>query len=192
MFLTLRRVLFGLLFGALAFAALAQQGAAPALPPAPTPTPLYPGAGTSAQYSDATGTPLYVRQSLYLPIYSHIYRGDADAETGRPAETLLSVQVSIRNTDPSVPLQIVGARYYDAKGTLLGNFLQQPETVPPLGAVRLNVSRPNASGTANASLVVDWSAERPINEPLVEALHIDTRASRNPLFITTARPIQSR
>jgi hypothetical protein len=42
-------------------------------------------------------------QSLYLPIYSHLYHGDVHPRTGKPSETLVSTHVSIRNIDPGPP-----------------------------------------------------------------------------------------
>ena len=55
---------------------------------------------------------------LYLPIYSHIYHGDLDAQ-GKPTQTLLSVHVSVRNTNTLSSLQLVFARYYDTDGRLV-------------------------------------------------------------------------
>ncbi|MDP1612057.1 MAG: DUF3124 domain-containing protein [Sulfuritalea sp.] len=45
-------------------------------------------------------------QSLYLPIYSHLYHGDVNPRTGKPSETLVSTHVSIRNTDPAAGMKV--------------------------------------------------------------------------------------
>jgi hypothetical protein len=190
--LSRRNFALGLLLASLALLAHAQGTSAPTLPPAPAPTSLYPGGGMTSSYTSAAGVPLYAWQSLYLPIYSHLYHGDINTRTGKPSETLVSAHVSIRNTDPRAPLKVTSARYYNTEGTLLREFLPQPQTVPPLGTYELYVPRSDASGGSGANFIIEWNAERPINAPLVEALHADIREARTLLFITTARPIQTR
>lgn len=136
--------------------------------------------------------PLSYGQSLYLPIYSHLYHGDVNPKTGKPSETLVSAHVSIRNTDPRVAMKVISARYYNTEGKLLREFLTAPQVIPPYGTHELYVARSDFSGGSGANFVIDWSAERPINPPLVEALHADIREARTLLFVTTARPIQTR
>jgi hypothetical protein len=131
-------------------------------------------------------------QSLYLPIYSHLYHGDVNPRTGKPSETLVSTHVSIRNTDPALAVTIVSARYYNTDGKLLREFLAKPQAIPPLGTFELYVPRSDSSGGSGANFIIDWIAERPTNPPLVEALHADIREARTLLFVTTARPIQTR
>lgn len=130
-------------------------------------------------------------QTLYLPIYSHLYHGDVNPRTGKPSETLVSTHVSIRNTDPGVVVRILSARYYNTDGKLLREFLQKPQAIPPLGTFELYVPRSDSSGGSGANFMIDWTAEKPANPPLVEALHADIREARTLLFVTTARPIQT-
>jgi len=181
------RALTALLLACAATATLAQGAAS--LPPPPTPTTLYPGSAIASSYLTAEGLPLSTGQSLYLPAYSHLYHGDVNPRTGKPSETPISVHVSIRNTDPRMAMKVTSARYYDADGKLLRELLATPRTIPPYGTHELHVARPDTVGT---SFVIEWSAERPINPPLVEALHADFREARTLLFVTTARPIQTR
>jgi hypothetical protein len=136
--------------------------------------------------------PLSNGQSLYLPIYSHLYHGDVHPKTGKPSETLVSTHVSIRNTDPKASFRITSARYYNTDGKLLREYLTQPQSVPPLGTYELYVPRSDSSGGSGANFIIEWTAERPINVPLVEALHADIREARTLIFVTTARPIQVR
>jgi Protein of unknown function (DUF3124) len=136
--------------------------------------------------------PLSAGQSLYLPIYSHLYHGDVQPKTGKPSETLVSTHVSIRNTDPVATMTVVSARYYNTGGKLLREFLPKPQTIPPLGTYELYVPRSDSSGGSGANFIIDWTAEKPVNPPLVEALHADIREARTLIFITTARPIRTR
>ncbi len=48
-------------------------------------------------------------QILYLPVYSHIWHGDVD-RSGSPVKALVSVLVSVRNTDPTRPIWLVSAQ----------------------------------------------------------------------------------
>ncbi len=131
-------------------------------------------------------------QSLYLPVYSHLYHGEVNPKTGKPSETLVSTHVSIRNTDMKAPIKVVSARYYNTDGKLLREYLPAPRTIPPLGTYELFVPRSDSSGGSGANFIIDWNAERPVNSPLVEALHADIREARTLLFVTTGLPIQSR
>lgn len=142
----------------------------------------------SAQEAPAVST----GQTLYLPIYSHLYHGDVHPKTGKPSETLVSTHVSIRNTDPVAAMKVTSARYYNTAGKLLREFLPKPQTIPPLGTYELYVPRSDSSGGSGANFIIDWSAESRINPPLVEALHADIREARTLLFVTTARAIQLR
>lgn len=137
------------------------------------------------------GNPLTFGEVLYLPIYSHIYHGDLDAQ-GKPRQTLLSVHVSIRNTNTQNPLTIQYARYYDTDGKLLKEYLPAPLTIAPLGTHELFVPRSDASGGSGANFLISWSAPSAVNPPLVEALHSDLQPARTLIFVTAARPILAR
>ena len=128
-------------------------------------------------------------QSLYLPVYSHLYHGDLD-RSGKPSETLTSAHISIRNTDSSSSLKVSSARYYDTGGKLLKEYVPSPRSIPPLGTLELFVPHTDVTGGSGANFIIQWSAEGPINPPLVEALHADIRASRSVVFITTARVLK--
>jgi hypothetical protein len=130
-------------------------------------------------------------QALYLPVYSHLYHGDVQSRTGKPSETLVSTHVSIRNTDMKTPIRVTSARYYNTEGRLLREYLPAPQLIPPLGTHELFVPRSDSSGGSGANFIIDWSAEKPANPPLVEALHADIREARTLLFVTTGRPLQA-
>jgi hypothetical protein len=190
--LSRRNLAVGLLLAFAALSVRAQGSPAPGLPPAPTPTANYPGAGMASAYTSPNGITLYGWQSLYLPIYSHLYHGEVNPRTGKPSETLVSAHVSIRNTDPRASLQVTSARYYNTEGKLLREFLPKPQSVAPLGTYEIFIPRTDSTGGSGANFIIEWNAERPINPPLVEALHADIREARTLLFITTALPVQLR
>jgi len=127
-------------------------------------------------------------QLLYLPVYSHVWHGDADAK-GVPLKTLVSVLVSIRNTDLTRPIRVMSAQYYDTEGKRLQEFVDSPKTIKPMGTMELYIPRSETAGGSGANFVIWWQADTPTNPPLVEALHLDLPAGRSIAFITTARPM---
>ena len=133
--------------------------------------------------------PLSSGQTLYLPIYSHLYHGDLD-KSGKPRETLVSAHVSIRNTNLRMAIRIGAARYFDTQGRPVREFLAAPIIIPPMGTHELFVPRADVSGGSGANFLIVWNADGPVNPPLVEALHADIREARTLLFVTTARPIR--
>ena len=126
-----------------------------------------------------------------MPIYSHVYHGDPGKD-GKPAQTLVSTHVSIRNTDPQTPIRLVSARYYDTGGKLVRSYLTATVTLAPLGTHEIFVPRTDTTGGSGANFLIAWTAETPVNPPIVEALHADIREARTLMFITTGQPIKAR
>lgn len=129
-------------------------------------------------------------QTLYLPIYSHLLYGNK-AIAGKSSAYPLAVLVSLRNTDPTQPLRLLSARYYDTAGKPLREYLARPVILPPLGTMELFVERNDMSGGSGANFIISWRSDKPINAPIVEALHADISGNRTLSFLTTARPIRA-
>ena len=130
-------------------------------------------------------------QTLYLPVYSHVYHGDVDSK-GAPLQTLVSVLVSIRNTDPAKNIRLTSAVYYDTNGKKLREYLPKPVAIVPMGTHEIYVPRSDSAGGSGANFVIVWQSDEPANPPVVEALHLNMPAGRSIAFITTARPIATR
>lgn len=127
-------------------------------------------------------------QQLYLPIYSHIWHGDVTAD-GERARTLVSVSVSIRNTDLVKPIRITSAQYYDTDGKKLKEYVTSPKTIGPMGTHELFVPRGDDTGGSGANFVISWKSDAPASPPIVEGLHANLPAGRSIAFTSTARPI---
>jgi len=69
-------------------------------------------------------------QTVYVPIYTHIYSG----LKGRPFE--LAATLSIRNTDPKHSITIVSVEFYDTEGTLIENYVDTPLQLAVLASTR--------------------------------------------------------
>lgn len=144
---------------------------------------------TSAPLPAQEVLPLSNGQTLYLPIYSHIYHGSRDAR-GLPVQALTSAHISIRNTDAARAIRVHSARYFDTRGRLLKEYLSTPQTIPPLGSHELFVPHEDTAGGSGASFLITWSAETAVNPPRVEAMHADIRSSRALVFITSAQAVK--
>ena len=63
----------------------------------------------------------WLDQTVYIPVYSHIYADDRYKDT----PFLLTATLVIRNTDPDKPFTLKSVRYYDSKDTLLKQLPRQ-------------------------------------------------------------------
>ena len=127
-------------------------------------------------------------QTVYVPIYSAIRHGNLSS-SGAPESTLMSVLVSVRNTDPSNSIRIVAAPYYNTDGALIRNSVPVPKIVPPFGTFELFVElRENAAGSG-ANYAIKWDAATPVSPPTIEALHTRFQAGYSMAFISRGRAI---
>ena len=85
------------------------------------------GAGAAIADSGVFGS---VGQTVYVPVYSHIYSGDRE----RPV--YLATTLSIRNVDPGSAITITAVDYYDSEGNLLQSYLEAPLRLGKLATVR--------------------------------------------------------
>jgi len=110
-------------------------------------------------------------QKIYIPAYSHIYTGN------RQIPSLLTVTLSIRNTDTSHTIEIVSVDYYDTKGTRIKSYLPTPVSLKALQSVRYVVDYDDKTGGSGANFIVEWRSETPVNPPIMESIMIGSRSS---------------
>lgn len=109
-------------------------------------------------------------QSVYVPVYSHIWHGNLDSR-GKPQTLLLSSMLSIRNTDPDTGLTVKSVRYYDTAGTMLREFLPTPAKLGPMASTDVFLEHKDDAGGTGANFVVAWSSERPVSPPIIEVVN---------------------
>ncbi|MFH1603515.1 MAG: DUF3124 domain-containing protein [Pseudomonadota bacterium] len=142
----------------------------------------------SAQTSDQKLPYRSIGQVLYLPIYSHVWHGEMDSK-GAPMKTLVSISVSIRNTDPLKSIRISSAQYFDTDGKRLREYVSAPKTIGPMGTYEIFVPRSDDTGGSGANFLITWKSETPVSPPIVEGLHANIPVGRSIAFTTWARPI---
>ena len=123
-------------------------------------------------------------QTLYVPIYSHIYAED------RRSMINLTATLSIRNTDLQQSFVINSVRYYDSDGKQLHQYLEKPIQLKALASKDFVIPRTDIAGGAGANFIVEWAAQQKISEPIVEAVMIGTEGNRGFSFVSPARVVE--
>lgn len=123
-------------------------------------------------------------QLLYVPVYSHIYGGDHK----RGNEILLTVTLSLRNTDPTHRVTLTQIDYYDSKGKLIKKYLKKPIQLQPFASTRYIIKESEKEGGSGANFLVGWQTEdgQKIHAPLVETVMISTKAQLGISFTSRA------
>lgn len=122
-------------------------------------------------------------QTLYVPVYSHIYAGN------RELPLLLTVTLSVRNVDPKYPMTVTSADYYGTKGELLKKYSEQDIILDPLESTHFIVPQNEKEGGAGANFIVTWKARQSINPPLVECVMIGAGSQYGISFTSRAQVI---
>lgn len=129
----------------------------------------------------------WLGQTVYVPVYSHIFADDRYRD--RPF--LLTATLSVRNTDPERPFTLQRVDYYDSEGALLQRYLEAPITLAPLASTHYIVPESEAKGGAGAKFLIEWQAPAAVSEPIIEAVMIGTKLQQGISFISTGRAIKT-
>lgn len=129
----------------------------------------------------------WLGQTVYVPVYSHIFADDRYRD--RPF--LLTATLSVRNTDPERPFTLKSVDYYDSEGGLLQRYLEAPVTLAPLASTHYIVPESEAKGGAGAKFLIEWQAPAAVSEPIIEAVMIGTKLQQGISFISTGRAIKT-
>lgn len=124
-------------------------------------------------------------QDIYIPIYSHIFFGDA------PAPFNLTSTLSIRNTDRRHAIQVMAANYHDTDGRLIREYFPKPVLLAPLASTNCLVPESDTAGGIGASFIVRWRSAIPVDPPLVEAVMIGTRGQQGISFISRGQVLST-
>ena len=119
-----------------------------------------------------------VSQTVYVPAYSHIFFQDERRDIN------LTTTLSIRNTDPEIPITIRAIRYHDSDGKLVRSYGETPLTLQPLSSRSYVVEEQDLTGGVGANFLVDWQAAEPVSVPIIEAVMISTAQSQGISFVS--------
>ena len=140
---------------------------------------IFPGSGSA----DST-IALSKGQSVYVPIYSHIYYGDRET----PFE--LTATLSIRNTDMKKEITLISVDYFNSDGRFLRKFVGPPIKLKNLASIRYIIKSTDNTGGSGANFIVRWESVEPVNHPLIESIMIGTRSQQGISFISRGQIIK--
>ena len=123
-------------------------------------------------------------QTVYVPVYSHIYIGDNE----RPFN--LTSTLSIRNTDPENPITITEVKYYGSDGKLLKKYIDEPVTLKGFAATRYVVRESDTAGGSGANFIVKWRSDKESNIPVIESINVSARSQQGISFTSPGRAIK--
>ena len=123
-------------------------------------------------------------QTVYVPIYSHIYSG----VKGRPFD--LAATLSIRNTNTKNPITLVSVKYYDSDGKLVEDYLKKPLQLDALVSTRYIITEDNKAGGSGANFMVVWKSDQKVNPPIIEAVMIGTHSGQGISFVSRGQVIK--
>ena len=122
-------------------------------------------------------------QTVYVPIYSHIYYGD------RETPFYLAATVSIRNTDQANPISIMEVNYYDTNGKLIKNYLEKPVQLGANASTHFVVKESDDKGGSGANFIVKWKSDAQVNAPIIESVMVGTRYNQGISFTSRGQAI---
>ena len=128
---------------------------------------------------------LFKGQTVYVPVYSHIYSGD------REQPFYLAATLSIRNTDLKQAITLTAVDYYDSEGKFLKHYLEPPLTLNAMASKRYVVHESDKSGGSGAKFIVRWQSNQPVAEPLIEAVMISTKTQQGISFTSRGRVLEA-
>jgi hypothetical protein len=125
-------------------------------------------------------------QTVYIPSYANVISGPPIYMT-----VPLRANLVIHNTDPAQAITVVRIDEYNTEGQKVGSYLTAPVSLNPLGAMRVVVkeSKKEAEGLG-ANFIIQWQADKKVNEPIIECLIIGSLGAQGFSFITHGRVIQ--
>ena len=126
----------------------------------------------------------WTTQTLYVPVYSHVYSGD------REHPFYLAATLSLRNTDPKNIIRILSADYYDSDGRLLAAYLKEPQEIKALSSHYIMIKESDRSGGVGAKFIVRWESDTPCTQPIIEAVMIGAKMQQGVSFICRGQVLE--
>lgn len=121
-------------------------------------------------------------QVLYMPVYSNI-------PFLKKEKYDLSAFLAIHNTDLDNKIKITMVNFFNTEGRLVKIYVDSEQHIKPLATAIFEVSTDDQSGTG-ANFLVEWTAEKPVNAPLIESVMKDLKGNSGLSFLSTGRIIR--
>jgi hypothetical protein len=155
-----------------------RQGGVPADSIVSAAVPVIPGAADTAHPT--------ARGVVYVPVYSHIYDRNGKRYIN------LTATLSVRNTDPERPMTLTTVQYFNTAGKRVRVYQPHPVALAPLATAEFIVAEQDTTGGSGANFLVEWTADRSITEPVIEAVMISGSGTLGLSFVSVGRPLRRR
>jgi hypothetical protein len=127
---------------------------------------------------------LAVTGAFYVPAYSSVSLSEGRLRAD------FSVTLNIHNASESRPLVLRRIAYFDANGKPVQSYLKEPVALKPFATIEVFIPTTDVRGGTGANFIVDWAADGPIAEPVVEALMLGGLGAGQYAFISQGRPVK--
>ena len=121
-------------------------------------------------------------QVVFVPAYSEII-----SVSGPPLQ--LSATLAIHNADLDNTIIVRSVRYYNTDGDLVREFVDSPTELKPLATTGFVIRADESEGGWGANFLVEWGAESPVYEPVIEAIMVSSRGTEGVSFISEGRVV---
>ncbi|MCJ2165862.1 MULTISPECIES: DUF3124 domain-containing protein [unclassified Pseudodesulfovibrio] len=125
-------------------------------------------------------------QTVYVPVYSHIYQG----KKGKPYN--LSTLLSLRNVDYTHSIVVTSVRYYGSDGQFIKEHFPKPVTIPPMGTKEVHIREQDTEGGSGANFTVKWEGGTEVSVPVIQAVMIGTASTQGISFVCDGVVIEER
>jgi len=121
-------------------------------------------------------------QVLYMPIYSNIpYTEKKNYD--------LSAFLAVHNTDLKHQIKITKVTLFNTDGRVVKQYISASHLLDPFATAIFTISKKDQSGTG-ANFLVEWMADQPVNEPLIESIMKDLSGNLGLSFLSLGRVIR--
>ncbi|MGK7892615.1 MAG: DUF3124 domain-containing protein [Xenococcus sp. (in: cyanobacteria)] len=125
-------------------------------------------------------------QTVYVPFYSQIYEPQ-----GFGQKLDLRGTLSIRNTSETAKIRITRVQYFNSSGKLVKKCLENKHLVlSPLATTEFGITRQDESGGSGANFIIEWESEKPVSDPVIEAIMITFSGTHAYSFTSSGRVIE--
>ena len=146
------------------------------------------GAGIEQRFATSlTALPsekLGVTGSFYVPAYSSVSLSEGRLRAD------FSVTLNVHNTSETRPLVLRRIAYFDTNGRLVQSYLKEPVALKPFATIEVFIPTTDVRGGTGANFIIDWAADGPIAEPVIEALMLGGLGAGQYAFISQGRPVK--
>ncbi len=146
------------------------------------------GAGIEQRFATSlTALPtekLGVTGSFYVPTYSSVSLSEGRLRVD------FSVTLNIHNASETRPLVLRRIAYFDTNGKPVQSYLKQPVALKPFATIEVFIPTTDVRGGTGANFIVDWAADGPIAEPVIEALMLGGLGAGQYAFISQGRLVK--